>query len=445
MAAKVGVQKWNKFDHCRCGDQTKKEVERQGWILVDKGSKVKRKSDQFYLELSNAYSNLADFLADLSPDDKPTSMTSLFKLKATKRRHQRIQRKIKKKLNDTTDTDDALIKQYIGMAEDKRTEMAKRDTSNVHRVTIDAIHLTPTTSKPSILQQSKNLGQLINASTRRLIQKITNSNQHRVTFAEQAMVAEYNDEDATILVTNNSGADGHCISEKDRHKLGLPLLRISAKKIGVANGDTCRGKYVTALPFPQLSKKAAEEDTFNDFPTSLMSVRKTADDGNISIFTKEGISVYKEENVLITCKGEAILIGKRDERGRYRISLIQNQGNWQPRQPTKHSKKNLQQANSVYNLPSTKEAIKLMHAVCGYPVKSTWPKAVKAGNYIGWPLLAERNVNKYYPETTETPKEHMNQTRKNVQSTKLKPTTWEQPSQSPLKEPNTSQLTGKKV
>jgi hypothetical protein len=55
-----------------------------------------------------------------------------------------------------------------------------------------------------------------------------------------------------------------------------------------------------------------------------MSVGKTADDGNISIFTKEGVYVYKLEDVLITCKGEAILIEKRDKQGRYRIPLIQN-------------------------------------------------------------------------------------------------------------------------
>ena len=61
---------------------------------------------------------------------------------------------------------------------------------------------------------------------------------------------------------------------------------------------------------PATLQKAVEADTFNDFPTSLMSVGKTADNGNISIFTKEGVSVYKEEDVLITCKGEAILIGK---------------------------------------------------------------------------------------------------------------------------------------
>ena len=45
-----------------------------------------------------------------------------------------------------------------------------------------------------------------------------------------------------------------------------------------------------------------------------------------------------------------------------------------------------------------------MHAVCGYPVKSTWLKAIQAGNFIGWPLLTVANVRKYYPETTETPK-----------------------------------------
>ena len=62
-----------------------------------------------------------------------------------------------------------------------------------------------------------------------------------------------------------------------------------------------------------------------------------------------------------------------------------------------------------------------MHAVCGYPLISTWVKAIKAGNSIGWPLLNVKNVRKYYPETTETPKGHMAQTRKNVRSTKSKP------------------------
>ena len=79
---------------------------------------------------------------------------------------------------------------------------------------------------------------------------------------------------------------------------------------------------VTPLPIPQLSKAAAEAHTFEDFPTSLLSVGKVNDDGNVSIFTRKGVTVHKEEDVLITVKGYPVMIGKRDNRGRYRIPLV---------------------------------------------------------------------------------------------------------------------------
>ena len=46
-----------------------------------------------------------------------------------------------------------------------------------------------------------------------------------------------------------------------------------------------------------------------------MSVGKRVDDGNVSIFTKECVTVYKEEDVFITCQKKTIIIVKRDERG----------------------------------------------------------------------------------------------------------------------------------
>ena len=61
-----------------------------------------------------------------------------------------------------------------------------------------------------------------------------------------------------------------------------------------------------------------------------------------------------------------------------------------------------------------------MHAVCVYPFRSTWIKAIKAVKYVGWPMLTERNVTRYYPETNKTPKVHLNQSRKNGRSTKPK-------------------------
>jgi hypothetical protein len=57
-----------------------------------------------------------------------------------------------------------------------------------------------------------------------------------------------------------------------------------------------------------------------------MSIGKTANDGTMSIFTKNGVTVHKETDVLITFKGEPILIGVRNEQGRYRIPLIQRHG-----------------------------------------------------------------------------------------------------------------------
>jgi hypothetical protein len=178
--------------------------------------------------------------------------------------------------------------------------------------------------------------------------------------------------------------------------------------VGVANGGRSQAKHVTNLPFKQLSSQATQADSFADFPTSLMSVGKTADDGTISIFTKDGVTVHKEQDVFITCKGEPLLIGIRDKYGRYCIPLLQQKGQWQQRHPSKCVNKALQHANCVYNLPTTEQAIKWMHVVCGYPVKSTWIKAVKAGNFIGWPLLTEKNITKYYPESDKTHKGHMN-------------------------------------
>jgi hypothetical protein len=46
-----------------------------------------------------------------------------------------------------------------------------------------------------------------------------------------------------------------------------------------------------------------------------MSVGKTANNGTVSVFTKDDVNVFKEEDVLITCKGKPILIRVRDSRG----------------------------------------------------------------------------------------------------------------------------------
>jgi len=106
------------------------------------------------------------------------------------------------------------------------------------------------------------------------------------------------------MITYDSGADGHYLSERDRKNIGLPITQPSTKQVGVTNGGTSTAHHVSRLPFQQLSNRAASADSCDDFPSSLMSVGKTSDNGTISIFTKDGITVHKEQDVLITCKGK---------------------------------------------------------------------------------------------------------------------------------------------
>ena len=187
---------------------------------------------------------------------------------------------------------------------------------------INPAHAATVKPVASILHRGRNFEYALSTAFKQAI-KFIKADDKRVWFAQKSTVATYNEDSNAVMITYDSGADSNYISKQDRIIAGLPILRKSTKQVEVANGDTSSGKFITPLPFAQLSKHAAEADTFTDFSSSLLRVSKTADDGNISIFTKEGVTVYKEEDVLIICRSEPVFIGKRDEYGRYRIPLVQ--------------------------------------------------------------------------------------------------------------------------
>ncbi len=45
---------------------------------------------------------------------------------------------------------------------------------------------------------------------------------------------------------------------------------------------------------------------------------------------------------------------------------------------------------------------------------------INADNFIGWPMLTKYNTGRYYPDTFDTPKGHLNQIKNNVRLMKLK-------------------------
>ena len=60
-------------------------------------------------------------------------------------------------------------------------------------------------------------------------------------------------------------------------------------------------------------------------------------------------------------------------------------------------------------MPSVQALVWYFHAMAGFPVRDTWLKAVKAGNYAMWPGLTYSNASKYCPSANKTLLGHMTQ------------------------------------
>jgi flagellar hook-length control protein FliK len=103
--------------------------------------------------------------------------------------------------------------------------------------------------------------------------------------------------------------------------------------------------------------------------------------------------------------------GSRDPKSRlWRVNLNQK------------SKIHEIQFNHENDNSNQKDLINYLHAACFSPVKPTWITAIKHGNFISWPGLAEHAVEKHLSKSTATTKGHLNQKRQNARTTQIKTT-----------------------
>ena len=117
----------------------------------------------------------------------------------------------------TRNDDDEIIDEAIVIAEDERTAVAKNDIMNVHRFTIDAAHqaIDKTKTKTTLLQRGIHMGQTFSIAAQRLLRSIKRDNKH-VQFNRKAKISTFFDKDEATLLTHDSGADGHYLSEQNR-------------------------------------------------------------------------------------------------------------------------------------------------------------------------------------------------------------------------------------
>ena len=91
---------------------------------------------------------------------------------------------------------------------------------------------------------------------------------------------------------------------------------------------------------------------------------------------------------------------------------------FKPAKNSTNANKTTLEAYIAYDLPSVEALIRYFYPAAGYPVHSTWLKAIITGNYSTWLGLTLANATKYYPSATATIMGHLVQKRQGVRSTK---------------------------
>jgi hypothetical protein len=76
---------------------------------------------------------------------------------------------------------------------------------------------------------------------------------------------------------------------------------------------------------------------------------------------------------------------------------------------------------TIYECQNTKQLINFYYATMGYPVISTWCKAIDKGYCKGWTDLTSERVRQFIKPSQASEQGHMDQKRANVRSTKSSP------------------------
>jgi hypothetical protein len=195
----------------------------------------------------------------------------------------------------------------------------------------------------------------------------------------------------------------------------MQLTGLSNKIVVTADGTEHPASHTVLLPTRALSKGAREALVIPGMQQkALMSVGTLANNGYTTVFLpgRQGVKIYHADDVSISPIAPPSLQGWRDDRGLWMVPIADSTA-------IRSSSAGAESANSVYELPSTTEVVRFLHAALGYPTKATLLNAAKHGNLVTFPGLTPENIARHFPESDETQKGHMKQTKQGIRSTKV--------------------------
>ena len=146
---------------------------------------------------------------------------------------------------------------------------------------------------------------------------------------------------------------------------GLERTGPSNIVVSTANGSTLTTSGQVSLPLSNLSQGARTAHVLPGLkPKALMSVRVLADNGYTVIFHPHQQGVTVHDDIKLTSSRPAVLQGWRDASGMWTVPIV-DEADVTPSLNVDES------AMSVYELPSTKEVVRFLHAALGFPPKAT--------------------------------------------------------------------------
>ena len=160
----------------------------------------------------------------------------------------------------------------------------------------------------------------------------------------------------------------------------------------------------------------------NELPnlySTLISGTKLADADYVSVLDKQSVKIYDAKTTTVKTDAPPVLQGWRVG-NLWRIPLVPEVTNVNTQTRIVECPPVQEAVANVFEMPSVEKLIAYFHAAAGYPVMSTWIKAIDNGSFATWPGLTSKAVRKYYPETDATMAGHMHGIRQGIKLTKAR-------------------------
>ena len=199
----------------------------------------------------------------------------------------------------------------------------------------------------------------------------------------------------------DTGTSHHNLALGDGNPQHYIPYTTNAPQVMIPNGANITAHARYNLQLQNFSRKALEADILPSFKHLLLSVGSLCDDDCTAIFSKHNCTIYNKNN-------QPVITGIRNH----------TTGLYEQHMPT-HNNKNVHQANATLPTTNLQKHIKYLHQCAFSLTTRTWLQAVKKGHFKTWPSVTVETIQCYLPKSEATMLGHLDQQRKNIQSTKL--------------------------